>query len=75
MDRLTVGVISVIGLLAWAFTNAMVLLDVWVMHYRQSRQDRRLYGRNVVMARMLEHTPQSDDPTKHALRNGDSPLI
>lgn len=64
MDRLTVGVLTVAGLLTLACTKTVTILDAWYSAYRQRQNDRRLYGRNAIMTRMLEWTPSPSDPTQ-----------
>ncbi len=57
MDRLTVGIISVISLLTYIVTMANGLLDQWLTYYRQRQEDKRLQGRNAIMARLMDASP------------------
>ncbi len=58
MDRLTFGVISVIGLLTYIVTMANGLLDQWRNTYRQRQSDKRIQGRNAIVARLIDTTTQ-----------------
>ncbi len=60
MDKLTMSFYGCIGLLGIA---AAKFADWWDS-YQQAKRDKRLQGRNAIMARLMEHTPQPDDPCK-----------
>lgn len=72
MDKFTVGVMSVIGLLIYVVTLLNGLADQWLNHRRQVQRDRRLYGRNAIVKRLMEYDRIKPSAMERAMIDADS---
>lgn len=72
MGRLTVGVMSVIGLLTYVVTLLNGLADQWLAHHRQLQRDRQLYGRNQIVKRLMEYDRIKPNAMERAMIDADS---
>ncbi len=48
-------------------SHLIAVIAKWIEVYRQYQLDRKLYGRNRIVKRVLSHTQQPLDPTPNAI--------